>query len=824
MTDQTRGTYFPFAPSPTGHVDQDHSARLLYSLGGVWAIVATVGMGVMICILPQFWLRAVKYIMMINVSVVICLLLNKQGNFKTGAILFITALWFIVTHMALTAGGITAISVIAYMPVIVMAGLLLGGIWGMLTAGLCMLTTLAMALLDAKGLLPERQIIHTPLSLWIGYSISGVLIAILQYIAWHQSNRAFIRLTEEVNERKKMEERLHESEFNNRMVVENKILGVAWASPDGIVLDASATFCQMLGYSADELRGMHFSDFTHPDDTAIELELIEKIMSGEISNYTIEKRYRHKSGEYLWVELCLTCYRNNETGGIDFFVGLAQNIQTRKTAEYERRQSDAKYRSLMEQASDPIMITDLKGNFSYVNESLCRMFGYSTEELLRMNISVLIDAGQLKTDPIRFDLLAAGITYTRDRKMVHKNGTIIEVEANVKMTPDGNVLAIARNITERKEAQQQLMNERDLSDSVINSLPSLFFILSEEGNFLRWNRNFEEIAGYSRKEILKMNARDFFDEYEKEVVAQKIREILDKGSTEVEVVVTTKRGNKEPHYFTGEAISYKGQRALAVSGMDITERVEARNAINALNESLEKKVAERTAELYDANRELETFNYSVSHDLQAPLRLVNGFAKVLMKEYGDKLDDEGRHSLEIISTNTVRMSQLIRDLLEFSKSGRATLIKEEVDMNGIVLSLIDQAKMGQKDFGTEFILHELETGHSDANLIKQVWANLIFNAVKFSGKKEKPVVEIGNHIKDGEVIYYVRDNGAGFDMQHEAKLFNAFQRLHSQADFEGSGVGLATSHRIVTRHGGRIWVEARLNEGATFYFTLPGNN
>jgi light-regulated signal transduction histidine kinase (bacteriophytochrome) len=319
--------------------------------------------------------------------------------------------------------------------------------------------------------------------------------------------------------------------------------------------------------------------------------------------------------------------------------------------------------------------------------------------LLQLNIATLIDQEQLKNDPIRFDLLTKGIPMMRERRMKHKDGSIIEVEANVKLCPDATLLAIAR---------------------------------------------------------------------------------------------------------------------------DITERVEARRVVNALNESLETKVIERTVELQEANQELQAFNYSVSHDLQSPLRVVNGFVKILLKDHAAKLDGDGRQLLETIGDNVVRMSKLISDLLEFSKSGKTVIAKEPVDMNRIVNAIIDEVKTGHENFTTQIIVHPLSASYSDANLIKQVWANLILNAVKFSGKKERPVIEIGNQVSNGGVIYFVKDNGAGFDMENAAKLFTAFERMHHFNDFEGTGVGLATTHRIITRHGGKIWAEATPNEGATFYFTTPG--
>jgi signal transduction histidine kinase len=255
--------------------------------------------------------------------------------------------------------------------------------------------------------------------------------------------------------------------------------------------------------------------------------------------------------------------------------------------------------------------------------------------------------------------------------------------------------------------------------------------------------------------------------------------------------------------------------------LEVAERKKAEAEIQALNDSLEKKVAERTTELQEANHSLETFNYSVSHDLQSPLRLVNGYAKILLKDYDDKLDDEGKHLLQSIHTNMSHMSRLVKDLLEFSRSGRVALAMEPVDMNEMVASIIDEVKKGEERPTAEIIVHDLDGSISDSHLIRQVWINLISNSIKFSCKRETPMIEIGTHVTEDQRVYYIRDNGVGFDMQYAPKLFDPFHRLHPKSEFEGSGIGLATAQRIISRHGGKIWADAKLNEGATFYFTIP---
>ena len=253
---------------------------------------------------------------------------------------------------------------------------------------------------------------------------------------------------------------------------------------------------------------------------------------------------------------------------------------------------------------------------------------------------------------------------------------------------------------------------------------------------------------------------------------------------------------------------------------DVTERKKAEAEIHELNESLEAKIIERTAELEEANKGLESFSYSVSHDLRAPLRIVSGYSGLLFKKYADALNPEAKEFITAIKDNARHMGQLIDDLLNLSRLGRQDLIKTKVDMNATVAKAISELKGAEGIIeGTLYILN-LKPAIADEGLAKQIWSNLISNAIKYSRKKDKPVIEIGSYDKNKKTIYYVKDNGAGFDMKHVDKLFRPFQRLHDKVQFEGTGIGLAIVHSIVTKHGGRIWAEGREGKGATFFFTL----
>jgi signal transduction histidine kinase len=226
-------------------------------------------------------------------------------------------------------------------------------------------------------------------------------------------------------------------------------------------------------------------------------------------------------------------------------------------------------------------------------------------------------------------------------------------------------------------------------------------------------------------------------------------------------------------------------------------------------------------EIHQLNKELESYTYSVSHDLRAPLRSIDGYSQILKEDYYDKLDDEGKRVIGVIMNNAKRMGNLIDDLLDFSRMGRKEIHKSEMDVDDLVRTVIDE--LTEPRNGKNADIRVLPLGHvkGDINMMRQVWLNLISNAIKYSGLREDPKIEIGSYMENGAHCFYVKDNGVGFNMDYKDKLFGVFQRLHKVNEFEGTGVGLALVKRIVTRHGGTIWAEAKVNEGATFYFSLP---
>lgn len=297
------------------------------------------------------------------------------------------------------------------------------------------------------------------------------------------------------------------------------------------------------------------------------------------------------------------------------------------------------------------------------------------------------------------------------------------------------------------------------------------------------------------------------------------------GSTErFDVRMRHKDGSARWVIVSGRALYDADDTFVGLLSMvtDITARKAAEDEVHRLNADLEQRVAQRTAQLAATNRELEAFSYSVSHDLRAPVRAMNGFSRILQEEYGAHLPPEAQSYLQLIHDNAVRMNDLIEALLALSRLSRQAPRRRTVSPAGIVREVLEEVRADREGRQVEIVVDDLPACEADPVLLKQVFANLLANALKFTRTREDARIRVGSYEQDGRNVYYVQDNGAGFDMRYAAKLFGVFQRLHSTAEYEGTGIGLATVQRIIIHHGGRIWAEAAVDQGATFSFTLDG--
>jgi len=347
---------------------------------------------------------------------------------------------------------------------------------------------------------------------------------------------------------------------------------------------------------------------------------------------------------------------------------------------------------------------------------------------------------------------------------------------------------------------------------VIDSLPDTFYIFDpESGKGIQWNKTLNEISGYNYEEMNEYPPLHFYPPEEHQFIEEVVKTTSEKGRGTVELNYIIAYGTRIPfEYATVLIKNAEGKPCICAIGRDITERKAA-----------EEELRQYTATLEAANKELEAFSYSVSHDLRTPLRAIDGFSQILLEDHREKLDKEGRRVLDTIRDNTGRMAELISDLLTFSRLGRKEIRKTRINMEKLARAVFKELRSATPRGKIEMKINALPSAFGDEGLVREVLTNFISNAIKFSKNEKVPVIEVGGKVEDKENIYYVKDSGVGFDMKYSDKLFGVFQRLHSQEEFKGTGVGLAIVQRIVHRHGGRVWAEGEVNKGATFYFTLP---
>lgn len=399
--------------------------------------------------------------------------------------------------------------------------------------------------------------------------------------------------------------------------------------------------------------------------------------------------------------------------------------------------------------------------------------------------------------------------------------------------PDRRAVSFAgtvRDVTDRTRAVAALRESESKYRLIADNTSDWIYWVAPDGSMRYTSPSCERITGWQPEDF--ENNRGLILtlvlEEDRPMVERHAREMHGSGASEmIEFRIRTREGETRWIEHACSAIrdgngNYEGQRA---TNRDITDRKLAQEALlhetRRYAEELERRVAERTRQLEAANRELESFSYSVSHDLRAPLRAVDGYTRILLEDYGAQLDAEGQRICSVISDSAARLGMLIDDLLAFSRLGRVPMQSVLIDMEACARSVFMEVTSEDERPRIEFRLDPLPRACGDRAMLQQVWVNLLSNAVKFSSKSERPEIVVSASRSDGEMEYCVRDNGAGFDMQYADKLFGVFQRLHSVKEFPGTGVGLAIVQRIIARHGGRVRGVGQPGKGAEFFFTLP---
>ncbi|HEY0863545.1 MAG TPA: PAS domain S-box protein [Lacunisphaera sp.] len=478
-----------------------------------------------------------------------------------------------------------------------------------------------------------------------------------------------------------------------------------------------------------------------------------------------------------------------------------------------------------------VAITDPQGRITYVNDKFCAISQYAREELLGQDHRI-INSGHHPKEFIRdiWTTIGHGRVWKGEIKNRAKDGSFYWVDTTIVpfLNEHGKprqYVAIRADITSRKLAEEKL---RTSTKEVLDLKAALdehaiVAITDSRGKITFVNDKFCAISKYSREELIGQDHRIINSTFHPKEFIRGLWTTIGQGRVwHGEIKNRAKDGS---FYWVDTTIvpflsdDGKPRQYIAIRA-DITERKKAEEAVHQMNAELEKRVAERTAQLETANRELEAFSYSVSHDLRAPLRAVDGFSQAVVEDFGTLLPEEGRRQLQTIRYSAQRMGSLIDDLLTFSRLSRQALAKRPIDTGVLVRTVLHELGSPWPDRHIQVRTAGLPPNRGDPALLKQVWINLLSNALKYTRKRDPAIIEIGCEQRPDGPVYYVRDNGTGFDMKYADKLFGVFQRLHRMEDYEGTGVGLATVQRIIHRHGGRVWAEAAVDQGAAFFFTL----
>jgi PAS domain S-box-containing protein len=527
-------------------------------------------------------------------------------------------------------------------------------------------------------------------------------------------------------------------------------------------------------------------------------------------------------------------FSEDETG---LLTGAFNEMLGRIEAQTETLRQNEQGRSflaaIVESSDDAIIGKDMDSKVVSWNVGAEQMFGYTAAEMIGQPIARLLSPYRPEEEAhILEDVKRGGIRHYETMR-IRKDGQPVEVSLMVSPIKNarGDLLgmsSIARDITERRRGEREVRENRARLSGIIGSAMDAIISVDASQRITIFNEAAEKMFGCPAREALGQSLDRFIPARFREAHLGHMAEFGHTGATSramgnlLPLSGLRTDGEEFPIEASISHIEVGGEQTYTVILRDITERKRAEEQILRLNAELEQRVQERTAELSAANKELESFTYSVAHDLRAPLRHIDAFSKILAEDCASVLPEQAAHYLENIRKSTGKMSLLVDDLLNLARVGRQELRRQPTPLSGLVEEVVADLQDETAGRKLEWHIEALPAIECDPGLMKQVFANLLSNAVKYTRPRPVAVIEVGYRKLNGDSAVFVRDNGVGFNMKYADKLFGVFQRFHRSEDFEGTGVGLATVERIVRKHGGHIWAEAAVDKGATFYFTVAG--
>jgi PAS domain S-box-containing protein len=709
-----------------------------------------------------------------------------------------------------------------------------------------------------------------------GSALSAVLLMLLlSGVVWWTA----VAANNAHRERLSAEHALAASEDQFRYVFEHSVIGKSITRTDG-TLQVNDAFCRMLGYSREEFVHQRWQDITHPDDIEPNQRALDSLAAGAPS-VRFTKRYLHKNGSIVWAEIS-TALRRDAQGKPQYYLTSVVDITDARHAQDALTRTNRVLRVLGASNASMIRAESEEQLLARVCQIAGEIGGYRTvwigmaEDNAGKTVRPVAQFGDGYVEHLKItwanDAYGRGPTGTairtgttqinRDfltnpatapwREAAIKQGFASSIalplkvddhvigaltayaresdafnEAEVglleEMTADlGFGLSVLRARKEREQSQLALLRASRYARSLLEASVDPLVTISADGKITDVNEATAKVAGIGRAQMIGSDFSNYFTDPGKAREGYQ-RVFRDGEVRDYPLQIRANDGRITPVLYNASVFRDETGAVVGVfaAARDISELKKSEQVILDLNASLEQRVSERTAQLESANKDLEGFSYSVSHDLRAPLRAIDSFSNMLLEDYKDKLDAEGQRLLQTVRRNTDKMGRLIDDILAFSRAGRKDIVLASIDMTTLVQDVLAELIPAAGERKIDVRVAGLPPANADKAMLRQVLVNLLSNAIKFTSKREQAVIEVSGAASDDSITYTIRDNGAGFDPAYSHKLFGVFQRLHDADAFAGTGIGLAIVKRIVDKHGGRVWAEGAVDQGATFHFSLP---
>jgi PAS domain S-box-containing protein len=642
-----------------------------------------------------------------------------------------------------------------------------------------------------------------------------------------QLENTMLNLQSSADEISRTEEVLQETSQRYKALFERSSDSVFIISLEDKIIQANQQAEILLGYKTNELANLPLSQFMHPDEWADAEEKTAALFSGEIVP-PYERIILDKDGKEVNVEVNLTLIRDDH-GNPKYFQSIIRDISKRKSIEAALKESEEKFRLAFEKGPLGIAIADRDLIILEANETFCQLISYPKDEIVDRSYEQFSHPDDIGKEGGLYNQMFKGEIpgYNLQKRFITKSGEIVWVNltAGILRDQEGTpqfALAIAEDITERKLSEVALLESEQRYRKLMNVMPDWVAVFTD-GKLTYGNPTLIEQFGVSSLEDLLGIELSSLTTTEEDLALSVIRH-RNALSGEKVPLAEFKIHNPDGTIFTVEArptsIVFDGKESVLVVAREISERKKNEEELRKYRQHLEQLVEERTLQLQKSNDELKAFAYSVSHDLRAPLRSIRGFSDILFEDFGSTLDQTAQGHLERIRNSATHMEELIHGLLEFSRVTHHKLSLQSIDLSQMAEDLILYYRQGDPERNINIRIKPHMTAQGDPTLLRIVLDNLLGNAWKFTQNKTQAEIKFNCTKIDGTRVFSVSDNGAGFDMKYSENLFKVFQRLHAADEFEGTGIGLATVQKIIQRHEGRIWTEAEVDQGATFFFTL----